>query len=500
MTVKPLSLSFFKTTSHRVKLFWIELGYFMILSILGFLAVNYVSKPRTLPSFRPQNLDVFFTSVSSTTVSSMSTVEMEVFSNVQLVFMTILMFLGGEAFTSFLSLQLIKKENKDDSFSSKDYELGAVINVVDKLEDNVIINPIEHSHDYDEIIKMKSIRLLSYVVFGYILGIILLGSSLVSLYIGIIPSAKQILKEKGLNLHTFSLFTTVSTFVNCGFVPTNENMIVFKQNSGLLLILIPQILLGNTLFAPCLRLTILFLWKITKRQELEYILKNSKRVGYSHIFPSFETISIAISVVGLIVVQFVVFYSLEWNSEATSGLSSYEKMVASLFEVVNTRHTGQSVFDLSTLTPAILVLFTLMMYLSPYTTFLPVDNYEEKSEKMKRRKGRSLMEYISFSQPSCLVIFTILICVVEKEKMKSDPLNFNVLNIVFEVISAYGTVGMSMGYSCARQIKPDGHCKDATYGFAGKWSNTGKFILIIVMFFGRMKKYNQRGGKSWKVL
>ncbi|KAG5594477.1 hypothetical protein H5410_035709 [Solanum commersonii] len=501
--MKPLSFSFFKIImSLRVKPFWIELWYFTTLSLLGFLALNYFSKPRTLASFRPQNLDVFFTSVSSATVSSMSTIEMEVFSNVQLVFMTILMFLGGEAFTSFLRLKLIKKENKDESFSSKDYELGNVINVDNKLEDVIITNPIEdHSHDHhDEIIKMKSIRLLSNMVFGYILVIILLGSLLVSLYIIIIPSAKQILIKKGLNLHTFSLFTTVSTFANCGFVPTNENMMIFKQNSGLLLILIPQVLLGNTLFAPCLRLVIMFLWKITKRHEFEYILKNSKRVGFSHIFPCYETIRIAITVVGLIVFQFVVFCSLEWNSEGTSGLSTYEKIVGSLFEVVNTRHTGQSVFDLSTFTPAILVLFASMMYLSSNTTFLPVDNYEEKSEKMKKSKGRSLMDYILLSQPSCLVIFTILICVVEKDKMKNDPLNFNVLNILFEVISAYGNVGMSIGYSCARQINPDGHCKDATYGFAGKWSNTGKFILIIVMFFGRLKKYNQRGGKAWKVL
>ncbi|XP_070042010.1 cation transporter HKT1;3-like [Nicotiana tomentosiformis] len=83
--------------------------------------------------------------------------------------------------------------------------------------------------------------------------------------------------------------------------------------------------------------------------------------------------------------------------------------------------------------------------------------------------------------------------------MKNDPLNFNVLNIVFEVISAYGTVGMSMGYSCARQIKPDDHCKDAAYGFAGKWSNMGKFILIIVMFFGRLKQYNKRGGNEYLI-
>ncbi|KAG5594476.1 hypothetical protein H5410_035708 [Solanum commersonii] len=362
--MKPLSFSFFKIImSLRVKPFWIELWYFTTLSFLGFLALNNFSKPRTLASFRPQNLDVFFTSVSSATVSSMSTIEMEVFSNVQLVFMTILMFLGGEAFTSSLRLKLIKKENKDESFSSKDYELGNVINVEDKLEDVIITNPIEdHSHDHhDEIIKMKSIRLLSNAVFGYILVIILLGSLLVSLYIIIIPSAKQILIKKGLNLHTFSLFTTVSTFANCGFVPTNENMMIFKQNSGLLLILNPHVLLGNTLFAPCLRLVIMFLWKITKRHEFEYILKKSKRVRFSHIFPCYETISIAITVVGLIVFQFVVFCSLEWNSEGTSGLSTYEKIVGSLFEVVNTRHTGQSLFDLSTFTPAILVLFASMM-------------------------------------------------------------------------------------------------------------------------------------------
>ncbi|MCD9640390.1 hypothetical protein HAX54_025679 [Datura stramonium] len=396
MPMKPLSsssrqgffLSFFKILSLKVKPIWIEVGYFMTLSFLGFLALN-VSKPRTLPSFRPQNLDVFFTSVSASTVSSMSTVEMEVFSDAQLIFMTILMFLGGEAFTSFLRLQLMKSklvkkervlQNKADSESSNSstgdpihhLELGTVTlhqlvdeNVETKLE-HAIINPIE---DSETIIKLKSIRFLTYVVFGYILVVILVGSSLVSLYITIIPSAKQILKEKGLNLHTFSIFTTVSTFANCGFVPTNENMMVFKENSGLLLILIPQILLGNTLYAPCLRLAIWFLWKITKRQEFEYILKKSKRVGYSHIFPRFETIAIAVTVVGFISIQFVTFCSLEWNSEATAGLSTYEKLVGSLFEVVNTRHTGQSVFDLSTLTPAILVLFALMMLASTYSNF-----------------------------------------------------------------------------------------------------------------------------------
>jgi len=61
------------------------------------------------------------------------------------------------------------------------------------------------------------------------------------LYITNIPSAKNVLKNKG-NIVTFSLFTIVATFASCGYVPTNENIIVFKKNSGLLLLILPHVL------------------------------------------------------------------------------------------------------------------------------------------------------------------------------------------------------------------------------------------------------------------
>ena len=87
---------------------WIHLSYYITLSLVGYLALK-VSKLKTT-SFRSSGLDLFFTSVFASTVSSMSTMEMEIFSNIQLVIMTILMLLGGEIFTSFLELQLLRSK------------------------------------------------------------------------------------------------------------------------------------------------------------------------------------------------------------------------------------------------------------------------------------------------------------------------------------------------------------------------------------------------------
>lgn len=167
-------------------------------------------------------------------------------------------------------------------------------------------------------------------------------------------------------------------------------------------------------------------------------------------------------------------------------------------------------------------------YLPPQTSFSPIDDGAKNWEKEERKsKKNKYLEHILLSQLSYLVFFLILICIIEKEKLKEDPLNFNVLNITLEVVrwvfiylsllglesenlslriiqwcsmrSAYGNVGFSTGYHCGLQLKPETNCKDLCYGFVGRWSSTAKFVLIIVMFFGRLKKFSLQCGKAWKL-
>ncbi|KAI3772194.1 hypothetical protein L6452_03375 [Arctium lappa] len=506
---------------QRMNHFSIELFYFLFLSSIGFLILNS-THPRTT-KFTPKKLDLFFTSVSASTVSSMSVVEMEVFSNTQLIIMTILMFIGGEVFTSMVGLHVshhqrsVKKGGRvNDSmsdlgipanFHDQQIELGTIANPEFESSKSDIFDfgnydpePVAHTEE----LKCKSIKFLGFVALGYLFVVQILGVVSVLVYLNVISSAKKVLEQKGLKTFTFSLFTVVSTFGSCGFVPTNENMMVFRKNSGLLLLLIPQILLGNNLYPSALRFSVWAIGKFKKKAETRYLLNNGHDIRFHHFLSHLHSSYLVVTVLGFILVQFVLFSALEWGSDSLNALNHYQKFIGVLFQTINTRHTGETIVDLSTIGAASLVLIVVMMYLPPYTSFLPLSakgiKCQGNSDQRKKKSNKVLLDNLVFSQLSYLVIFIILVCITERKKIKQDPLNFNVLNIIVEVISAYGNVGFTMGYSCDRLLKPDGVCENKWYGFSGKWSDEGKLILIVVMFFGRLKKFNMTGGKAWKLL
>lgn len=356
----------------KTNAFFAYILYFLSLSCLGF-GILKALKPRT--EFTPTNMDLFYTSVSAATVSSMSVVEMEVFSNTQLIVMTVLMFVGGEVFVSMIRLHLQALNFTGERCLDGKYDQSLASDPAShgpgQIELNVVTVPGGSGPDpinrfsSKPYLKYESIKFLGSVVLVYLLAVQILGTASVLIYFALVSSAENVLRNKGIKTLTFAIFVIVSTFASCGFVPTNENMVVFRKNSGLLLILIPQILLGNTLFPSALRLVLWILGVKFNRVEAKYLLKGSGReLGFGHLLPRLQSFMIAATALGFILVGCVLFGALEWNAAGLEGMDGYEKVVAILFECANARHSGETIVDLSAIAPAILVFFVVMMLVS----------------------------------------------------------------------------------------------------------------------------------------
>lgn len=72
-----------------------------------------------------------------------------------------------------------------------------------------------------------------------------------------------------------------------------------------------------------------------------------------------------------------------------------------------------------------------------------------------------------------LVLATLVIVTIETANFLADPVNFSVFNVIFEIVSAYGCVGISVG------VPRD------SFSFSGAWRTASKLVLCAVMLRGR---------------
>ncbi|CAL9211780.1 unnamed protein product [Musa hybrid cultivar] len=184
---------------------------------------------------------MLFMPTSALTVSGLAAVEMENLSGAQIVVLSLLMFHGGKVFVTLLGL-LFGRGKQDEPGSSAGRVDSACIelesvdpsqNTIDRIESG--ISPAAAGGDE------SSVRSLGYVVSGYVAIFHLIGTSL-------LLGARGILKTKGIDVFLFCLSATVSSFANGGLIASNENMAIINKDPVVLLLMIAQVLGGNTVF------------------------------------------------------------------------------------------------------------------------------------------------------------------------------------------------------------------------------------------------------------
>ena len=75
-----------------------------------------------------------------------------------------------------------------------------------------------------------------------------------------------------------------------------------------------------------------------------------------------------------------------------------------------------------------------------------------------------------------IVVIILLICLIEQQKMASDP-NFTFMKILFEVVSAFGNVGSSLGHP------------SVSASFSAVFSPVSKLLIILTIILGRHRGF-----------
>lgn len=169
-------------------------------------------------------------------------------------------------------------------------------------------------------------------------------------------------------------------------------------------------------------------------------------------------------------------------------LSPNIRVLAGWFQAVSTRTAGFAVVDLADLHPAIQVSYLIMMYISVLPIAISVRRtnvYEEKSlgiygsaeentadEGEPSYVGAHLRRQLSFDLWYIFLGFFV-IAISEGSRIQSGDPNFSMFSILFEVVSAYGTVGLSLGYPTINA------------SFSAEFGVIAKLIIIAMQIRGR---------------
>lgn len=180
----------------------------------------------------------------------------------------------------------------------------------------------------------------------------------------------------------------------------------------------------------------------------------------------------------LITVPAILFYILE-RGNALSGMSLKDSVLMSLFQVVSPRTAGFNTIDLAEMKDATAFLTIILMFIggSPgstaggfktTTTFvIVVSAFSMIKNKEKVEAFGRTISYDIVNKALILLCMSFFLIITGTMIISATNTQFSFLQVLYEVVSAYATVGL-------------------TLGITGQLNGIAKLVIIIMMFFGRV--------------
>lgn len=280
---------------------------------------------------------------------------------------------------------------------------------------------------------------------------------------------------------------------NLGFTLTPDSMISFRDATWPMLVMTFLAFAGETCYPVFLRLIIWMSWKLAPnksslREPLRFLLDHPRRC-YTLLFPSSVTQVLFGVIFALNFIDVLFIIVLDLHNPEVATLPFGPRLLAAIFQAASSRHTGTATFNLAKVNPGVQLSLLVMMYVSVFPIAMSVrssNTYETRAigilPKMAdtdESQGTSayLMSHLRNQMSHDLwyvAIGAFIVCIIEADAL-ADTKNsaFNVFAILFEVVSAYGNVGLSLGTN------------STLTSLSGDFHTGSKLVICAMMIRGR---------------
>lgn len=263
-----------------------------------------------------------------------------------------------------------------------------------------------------------------------------------------------------------AIFHSISAWTNASFSLFQDSFIHYRSSVLLNLTITGLIIFGGIGYEVIWEMYLYF---------RDRLLSKPGRIVFSLNFKVVTTTTLALLSLGT-----VVFLFEEWQNPQTFGSLNLEnKLMAAWFLSVSTRTAGFDTVEIGKLSPDALFIATVLMFIggSPGSTAGGIKTTTLRvltSCAKASLQGKEEVLLYQRQVPISLILKAVgvavgsLVTVMISTTLISftDP-KLNSLDILFEVVSAFGTVGLSTGIT-------------------GSISAPAKLVLVVTMYLGRV--------------